>query len=153
MHRSTRVLWPIAFVLLVPCRALAACEDQASQEQAKASVQAHLQSVRASQKELEAEIERELASRTKTLGWSSEHRSKLFMTIIESPAFVSFEREKQPYTAELRDIIGKLARSEGKSDPKDTCLVGSRIGEIVAKVKDVNARQYGYMLQQVKAAR
>jgi hypothetical protein len=153
MHNTTRVFLAIAFVLLAPCRAVATCEDQASQERAKASVQANLQSVRASQKELEAEIERELESKTKTLGWNNEHRSKLFMTIIASPTFASFEREKQPYTSELRGIIGKLAQSDGKADPQETCTVGSRIADIVTKIKDVNARQYGYMLQQVKAAK
>ena len=39
------------------------------------------------------------------------------------------------------------------TDPKQTCANGQRLKTLVGQVKAINVREYGYMLDEVKAAK
>lgn len=149
----------VAFPFLVLCAAMAHaqatpdCSTPEGVAAASTQIETSLQLVREDQKNREAEIDRELEARGAVKKWSKERKSQIFMSILSSAQFAAFEKEKQPYTAEIMNIALSGPPPGQKANPKEVCSGAIRLRSIVEKVKDVNARQYTFMLNEVKAAK
>lgn len=121
------------------------CSTPEGVKAATGQAEQYFNALRADQNKHQAAVEAEL----KAKNFSKERSAQLFMNIMASKEFQAFEKEKQPYVMELLGIMqGKAERGS-----KEECLGIKRIQEITEKVKVVNARQYGNMGMQVKAAK
>lgn len=151
MTRIARFLGATLLFIAAGTVAAAGCETHADAAKAEASIGTTFQAIKADQSKREAEIGREMEVRAKALNWSQDRRMKFWTGILSSPQFAAFEAEKRPLTQELMTLLS--SPPDAKRDPKGMCAAVKRLEGVAGKIRDVNVRQYGYMLAQVKAAK
>jgi hypothetical protein len=129
------------------------CSTPEGVDAARTQIETTLESVKEDQKQREAEIDRELESSKSSKKWSKERQTQLFMSILSSPKFAAFEKQKRPYTSAMMKIALSGPAAGQKADPKQVCASAIQLKVIVEKVKTVNAQQYTFMLNEVKNAK
>lgn len=115
-------------------------------------VQRHLDTtfaaIRADEKRHQAEVDRVAQARGKTQSWSREQQGKIWLQIVGSPQFTAFEREKRPYVQELLGILGSKPKNG-----QEECRLLQRIAATLPAIKAINARQYAFMADEIRAAK
>ena len=143
-----RLIATLAVLALTALPAAAQTIDCSTADGIKAAsgqAEQYFTALRADHNKHQAAIDAEL----KAKNFSKERSAQLFMNMMSSKEFQAFEKEKQPYVTELMGIMqAKPARGS-----QEECQGIQRIQQITEKVKAVNARQYGYMGAQVRAAK
>lgn len=125
-----------------------ACGSSAGAKDVQRRIEATFVEMRADEKKRQAEVERVADARAKEQSWSKEKRGKVWLQILSSSKFMAFEREKQPYVQELMRVIG--------SNPKngqEECQLTQRIAAMLPAIKAINARQYAFMAEEIRAAK
>ena len=130
---------------MVQAQAAADCGMPGGLAAMQANIKTSLDGVRSDQKAREAEIDRVLAQRAAANGGSKDRQARLFSGVLGSPKFAAFEKEGQPFAMEIMSIA--LA-----THPKQACANGQRLKPLVGQVKAMNDGEYGYRLDEVKAA-
>ncbi len=124
------------------------CSAATGAKDVERQLKAALAEIQADQKRREADVDRIAQARAKAQSWSNEKRGKIWLDILMSATFMAFEREKQPYVQDLMRIIG----SKPKNDQEE-CLLLRRLAVMLPAIKAVNARQYGFMANEIRAAK
>jgi hypothetical protein len=126
----------------------AACNSATGAKDVQRQVDATLAEMRADEKLRQAEVERVAKARAEAQSWSKEKQGKVWLQIIASPKFMAFEREKQPYVQELMRMLGSKPKSG-----KEECQLVQRIAAMMPAIKAINARQYAFMADEIRAAK
>lgn len=145
----TALLLPICPLAL----ANAPCTDKSDAKAAQKAVEATLAAAKEDQKMHEAAVEKEIKTRAAAASWNKDKQSKVFMDVLASPQFAAFEKEKQPYSMELMNIMMAAASEPKGPSAKAQCEAARRMTELMPKIKAVNAKQYAYMAAAVRAAK
>lgn len=129
------------------------CRTVADADAVFEQIKLQFRSIKEDQQRLEAGIDQALAARVKTDGWRRDRIARLFNDMLSSPQFAAFEQEKRPYADELMRIVADAASAEGRAaNPAAICAKARHMSGIVDRVKEVNVRQYAFMLEQVNGA-
>lgn len=153
--KPARALWPLWFLLATPLLALAqptTCRTPDDVTAAETRANTAMDEMRAEQKRQEARVAALLQSRGEVAGWSPQKQADVLAGIGTTPEFAAFEKEKKPYSDEMMGVI-RTASQKTNPAPQETCDDFDRIARAAEKIKDVNTRQYGFVAEQVKAAR
>ena len=111
-------------------------------------IEATLVDIRADEKKRQAEVDRVAQARAKAQSWSDEKRGKIWLQLLGSPKFMAFEREKQPYVKELMRVLGSKPKNG-----QEECRLLQRIATMLPAIKAINARQYAFMADEIRAAK
>lgn len=125
-----------------------ACSSMAGAKDVERKIETAFAEMRAYEKQRQGEFERAVDARAKAQSWSADKRSKIGLQLLSSPKFMAFEREKQPYVQELMSILGSKPKN-----PQEECRIVQRIAATLPPIKAINARQYNFMVDEVKAAK
>lgn len=124
------------------------CSATSGDTDIERQLQATFVEIRADQKEREADVERVAQARAESQGWSARKRQEVYMALVVSPKFGTFEREKKPYLNELLQILGSKPKNH-----QDQCRIMQRIAAMLPSIKAINARQYKFMANEIAAAK
>jgi hypothetical protein len=104
--------------------------------------------MRADEKHRQAEVDRVYQARAKAQSWNEEKRGKVWMQLLASPKFMAFEREKRPYVQDLMRVLGAKPKNG-----QEECRLIQRIAAMLPAIKAINARQYGFMADEIRVAK
>jgi hypothetical protein len=123
-----------------------ACTSAAGAGEVERQIQASFADMRADEKQRQDEVSRVAQARARSQAWSQEKQGKVWLQLMSSPKFMAFEREKQPYVAELMGLIA--VRPEGE---QAQCRLIQRVAAMLPAIKAINTRQYRYMAEEMAA--
>lgn len=126
----------------------AACGTSAGAKGVERKIEATFVELRADEKKHQAEVDRVADARAKALSWNGEKRAKIFAQFLGSPRFMAFQREKQPQMDELLRILASKPRNG-----QEECRLIQRIAAMLPSIKAINARQYAFMADEIRATR
>jgi hypothetical protein len=124
------------------------CDSNDGVKGVERQIEAALAEMRADEKQRQAEVDRIYEARAKAQSWNQEKRSKVWMQVLASPKFAAFESEKRPYVRELMSVLGSKPKNG-----QDKCRLIQRIRATLPKIKAINTRQYGFMVDEIRAAK
>lgn len=126
----------------------AACSSAAGAKDVQRQIEATFAEIRADEKQRQAEVERVAQARAKAQSWSKEKQSNVWFQLLASPKFMAFEREKQPYVQEMMRVIASKPKSV-----QEECLLVQRIAAMMPAIRAINARQYTFMADEIRATK
>jgi DNA repair exonuclease SbcCD ATPase subunit len=126
----------------------AACSSATGAKDVQRQIEATFAEMRADEKRRQAEVDRVAETRAKAQSWSKEKQGQVWMQVLASPKFMAFEREKQPYVQELMRVLGSKPKSG-----QEECQLVKRIAATLPAIKAINARQYAFMADEIRAAK
>jgi hypothetical protein len=126
----------------------AACSSATGAKDVERKIEATFATIRADEKEHQAEVERVADTRAKAQSWSAEKRSKIWLQLLGSPKFMAFERQKQPYVQDLMRILVSKPKNG-----QEECRLVQRIAAMLPAIKAINARQYAFMADEIRVAK
>ncbi len=126
----------------------AVCGSSDGAKSVERQIEAAFAEMRADEKQRQAEVDRVQQARAKAQAWSDEKRGKIWLDILASPRFAAFEREKRPYVQELMRVLGSKPRNR-----QEECRLIQRIAAMLPAIKAINARQYGFMADEIRMAK
>ena len=124
------------------------CSSTTGSKDVERRIEATFSEMRVDEKQRQAEVDRVAQARAKAQGWSNEKQGKLWLQILGSPKFMAFEREKRPYVQELMHIIGSKPKNS-----QEECRLVQRIDAMLPTIKAINARQYAFMVDEIRGAK
>lgn len=111
------------------------------------SLESALAEVKADDKRRQDEVEQAAQARARERSWSKDKQSKVWLQILGMPKLWAIQREKQPFVQELMQIMTTKPRNE-----QEKCDQQRRIANTLPAIKAINARQYAFMMEQVRLA-
>ena len=126
----------------------AVCGSSDGAKSVERQIEAAFVEMRADEKQRQAEVDRVHQARAKAQSWSDEKRGKIWLQILASPKFAAFEREKRPHVQELMRVLGSKPKNR-----QEECRLIQRIAAMLPAIKAINARQYGFMADELRVAK
>lgn len=148
---SGLLLLMIAMIFPIASIQAGLCNTKEEMINAKTQLESKLSAIKEAQHSREIEIDQVVRTTASRLNWTQKDQSSFFMKLMSSPEFLSFEKEKQPMTAEIIGIMTSPIRG-GSSEGLEYCEDVARVESIIDRIKEVNQRQYDFMSRAVNAA-
>ena len=130
-----------------------ACDATGAADDIERQLEASMTALREEQRKHVQAVDRAVAERGATQGWTTEQRQAVFAKMVTAPGFVSFEREKQPLVMGLLQVIGDGMAAKPAPGSPTTCRLLQRVSKALQGIRDVNVRQFAWMAAEVKRAR
>ncbi|MEK7884604.1 hypothetical protein [Methyloversatilis sp. NSM2] len=83
--------------------------------------------------------------------WTASDRTKFFAEILKSDDFVSFEKQKRSSLALFGLAAQTMVAYRQKGNAKEACISAEHMKEHLAKVGEINDRQYNFMLNKIQS--
>lgn len=126
----------------------AACGSADGARGVERQIEGTFAEMRTDEKKHQATVDGVAKARAKSQAWNDERRGKIWLQILRSPKFMAFQREKQPYMDELMRMLGSKPQNK-----QEECHLVQRIAAMLPAIKSINARQYGFMADEIRAAK
>lgn len=126
----------------------ASCGSSDGARSVERQIEGTFSELRADEKKRQATVEDAAKARAKSQVWNDERRGKIWLQILRSPKFMAFQREKQPYMDELMRILGSKPKNK-----QEECHLVQRIAAMLPAIKSINAKQYAFMADEIRAAK
>jgi hypothetical protein len=126
----------------------AACSSAIGAKGVERQIEATFADMRADEKKHQAEVDGVAKERAKAQVWNDEKRGKIWLQILRAPKFMAFQNQKQPYVDELMRILGSKPKNG-----QEECRLVQRIAAMLPAIKAINARQYAFMADEIRAAK
>jgi len=124
------------------------CNSTTGVKDVQHHIEAALAEMRTDEKKHQAEVERVAQAQARAQSWNSEKRGNIWLKILASPKFTAFEREKRPYAQELMRILASKPKGG-----QEECKIMQRIAATLPAIKAINAKQYAFMADEIRAAK
>ena len=126
----------------------AACNSADGARGVERQIEGTFAAMRADEKKHQDEVDRVANAQAKAQSWTADKRGKIWLQILRSPRFMAFQQQTQPYMDELMRIFGSKPKNK-----QEECHLVQRIAAMLPAIKSVNAKQYGFMADEIRSAK